>query len=328
MLAARLYGAKKLVVEEIEKPVAPDKWVVVKTAAVAVCGTDKAFYLGTYPLFKVPLVPGHEVSGVVVEGPKDLIGKLVVPEINFSCGRCSFCRSGLYTHCPHKKTLGIDFDGGFAEYFVAPVEALHIVDGLDPVVATQVEPLAAVINSFTQFPPKPGAKVAVIGTGNIAYLATQLLRHMGLEPVVICRRGSRKASLFRGLAEVVYEDEVMDYVKKFTDEGMGFDIVFEASGDPNALNTAIEIAKPRAVIHLKSTPGSPANIYTTKAVVKELRVVGTRCGTFKEFEYAIKLLREGVVKPAITSVVKGLRNASEAFEKSLRREEMKVVLVV
>jgi len=330
MFAARLYAPRKIVVEEVEKPGPPPGWALVKTAAVGICGTDKAFYTGSYPLFKAPLIPGHEVVGVVVEGPEELVGSLVLPEINFPCGRCSYCRRGLYTHCPYKKTLGIDFDGGFAEYFVAPVQALHVADGLDPVTATEVEPLAALIHGLRMYPPEPYSKIAVVGTGNLAYMLVQLLRGLGFEDlVVVARRGSPKASAFRGLvAEVVYVDEAFSYVRRNTDEGQGFDYVFDVSGDPSALNLAIEVARPRGTVHVKSTPGAEGSANMTRAVVKELRIVGTRCGTWEDFEAAIKLLRSGTVKPNITAVFKGLEKAPEAFEQALDRKQFKVVVTV
>jgi len=77
---------------------------------------------------------------------------------------------------------------------------------------------------------------------------------------------------------------------------------------------------------LKSTSGEPVSFNQTAAVVKELRIVASRCGTGREFEEAIRLLREGVVKPLVTSVLWGLERAPEAFERALRREEVKVVL--
>jgi alcohol dehydrogenase len=327
VLAAVLNGPRDLRVTDVPKPELPDGWVLVKTAAVGICGTDKAFYLGTYPLFKKPLVPGHEAAGEVVEGSSRLKGRLVVPEINFPCWRCETCREGLYTHCPSKKTLGIDFDGAFAEFFAAPVEALHTVEGLDPVLATEVEPLAALLNALRQVPLRPGDSVAVIGTGNLAVMLLQLLKHLGFEPVVVVRRGSMKIGFVERYAvEVVFADELREYVNKRTRGGMGFDTVFEVSGDPSALELAVGVARPRGVVHLKSTPGSPATFNSTVAVVKEVRIVGTRCGSFREFREAIDLLKRGFVKPEVTAVIDGLPSAPEAFEKSLEPEQVKVVV--
>ncbi|ABL78913.1 MDR/zinc-dependent alcohol dehydrogenase-like family protein [Thermofilum pendens] len=326
MKAALLYGPGDLRVEDVPLPEKPEGWALVKTLAVGICGTDKAFYKGTYPLFKKPLIPGHEVSGVVVEGPEELVGRLVVSEINFPCWRCEYCRSGLYTHCPYKKTLGIDFDGGLAEYFVAPATALHAAEGLDPVVATEVEPLAALLNALRLKPPAPGDSVAVVGTGNLAVMLVQVLKDAGFRPVVVSRAGSSKAEILRSLDVEVVTAEQASRLGGESGDGVGFDVVFEVSGDPSALNLAVDLVKPRGTVHLKSTPGNPGSVNLTKAVVKEVAVIGSRCGTFREFREAIRLLREGRVRPVITSVYGGLEKAREAFERSFRPGEVKVVV--
>ena len=233
----------------------------------------------------------------------------------------------LYTHCPYRKTLGIDFDGGFAEFFTAPLHALHVVEGVGLEETVEVEPLAAILNAFEQYPVSPTARVAVIGTGNLAYLAIQVLMLMGLAPVVIARRESQKAMYFKKLGvEVVFEDEVESYIAKNTPEGLGFDVVFEASGSVEGLSTAISITRPRGVIHMKSTPGALFRVDMTRAVVKELRIICTRCGTFKEFKKAVELLKQGAVKPLITSVLTGIESGVKAFEKALERSEVKVVV--
>ncbi len=327
MLAVKLYEARDLRVEDIPIPVPEKNWVLVKTLAVGICGTDKAFYVGTYPLFKKPLIPGHEVCGEVVEGPQNLVGKRVVPEINFACFSCSICREGLYTHCPYKKTLGIDFDGGMAEYFVAPINVLHIVDDLDPVIAVEVEPLAAVINALGEYTPKPIHKIAVVGTGNLAYLTTQLLKSMGFRDIaVVARSDSPKKKFFENLnVDIVDIDSVDDYIARKTRYGIGFDMVFEVTGSRDGLDLAIKITRPRGIVHIKSTPGIRIEINSTLAVVKELKLICTRCGNFNHFEKAIELLKNQVIKPLITSI-ESLSNAKQAFEKALSRDQLKVVL--
>jgi len=322
--AAVLKGPLALSVEEVEDPSPPRGWVLVRSKAVGICGTDKAFYRGTYPLFKKPLIPGHEVSGVVEEGPKDLVGERVVSEINFSCGRCVMCRSGLYTHCPYKKTLGIDFDGGMAEYFIAPVEALHS-HNLPHEVAFAAEPLAAVLNAVNMYPPRRGWSVAILGTGFIAFLAAQVFRLMGFDPVIVARSGSVKAGIFRSMGfNVVSADEALQLARK-TWSGLGFDVVFEATGSNEGAKLAVQLARPRGVIHLKSTPGGEASLPQTLAVVKELHLVGSRCGTFREFREALRLLEEGLIKVEVTDEYP-LSEAKTAFERSVRRDAMKVLI--
>jgi len=328
MLALRLYGPGDARLEEVEEPRVPDGWVLVRSLMVGVCGTDKAFYRGTYPLFKRPLIPGHEVVGEVVEAPhgwEHLLGRLVVPEINFPCWRCWYCRRGLYTHCPRRRTLGIDFDGGMAEYFVAPADSLHVVEGLSPEEAVHVEPLAAVVNAFRQYPPPVGEEVAVIGTGSLAYLAVQVLRLLGASPVVVARSDSPKAGYFLRLGvEVMGFDEALRRAERLHG---GFPMVFEASGSTRGLREAVELVRPRGVIHLKSTPGGEASFNSTLLVVKEARIYGTRCGTGDDFEAAIRMLRRGAVKPLVTARMK-LLDGEEVFKRALKREELKVVVKV
>lgn len=327
MKAVLLYGPRDLRVEEIEEPSTPENWALVKTVAVGICGTDKTFYSGAYKLFKRPLVPGHEVVGEVVE-PPSLQGKLVVPEINFSCWQCDVCREGLYIHCPYKRTLGIDFDGGMAEYFIAPVGAIHVVD-LDPLIAVFVEPLAAVINALNQFPLSPNASVAVLGSGNLALLTLQLLKFMGFKPVAVIRRSSKKRRYVEDLGvEVIELEGIEEYLKKRGSLGLGFHAVFEATGSSEGLDVAIKLVRPRGLVYLKSTPGSPFVVDMTSAVVKEVRIIGTRCGSYRDFEKAIELLKLKAVNPIITRVVKGLGDARKAFEHAIEPEEVKVLVKV
>jgi len=323
--AAVLYGPGDVRVVEVPRPSPPRGWVLVRSVAVGICGTDKAFYRGSYPLLKRPLIPGHEVSGVVVEGPPGLVGESVVSEINFSCLECPLCRAGLYTHCPRRRTLGIDFDGGMAEYFIAPAWALHR-HRLPHEVAFAAEPLAAVLNAFHQEPPREGWSVAVLGTGFIALLAAQVLRLRGFEPVVVARSGSGKAEVFRSMGfRVLSLEEALESGRSETWSGLGYDMVFEATGSNEGVGLAVKLARPRGVVHLKSTPGGEAPLPLTEAVVKELRLIGSRCGTFREFQEALRLLGEGRVKPPVTAVYP-LEEAPEAFRRSLERDAFRVLV--
>ncbi len=327
MLAAVLYGARDLRLEERPYPKPLGKgWVVVETVAVGICGTDKAFYTGSYRPPKLPLVPGHEAVGRVVEGPENLVGKTVVTEINLVTDWSHpICRLGLYTHCPPeaRRVLGIDFDGAMAEAFLSRVEALHLVEGLSPEQAVFVEPLAAVLRAFSLEPLPPEASIAVVGAGTLAHLAAQVARLAGLHVYVVVRDDSPKKKFFTSLGlQVVTVNEAREVAKQL---GQGFDAVFEATGTPHGLQLALELVKPLGTVYAKSTHGLPAAIDATRMVVNEVKIVGSRCGTWREFRKAIKLLREGRVKTVVTSVYR-LEDAVEAFEKSLQRSELKVVV--
>ncbi len=325
MLAARLYSPGDIRLEEVPDPSPPEGWALVRSRAVGICGTDKAFYRGTYPLFKSPIILGHEVSGEVVEGPEDLIGARVVSEINFACLRCMVCREGMYIHCPYRKTLGIDYDGGMAELFIAPAWALHRHE-MPHTRAFAVEPLAAVLNAFRQAPPRPGSLVAVLGTGLMGLLSAQVAGLLGGDVVLVARPGSRKAGIARSLGLRVYTmEEAMEYGRAEGLGGLGFDIVVEATGTNEGLKAAVALARPRGVVYLKSTPGGEASLPQTIAVVKELRLVGTRCGSSREFKHAIRLLQEeriAIPEPRTYP----LSRVREAFEEAMKPDSVRVVV--
>lgn len=333
MKAAVLYGAGDIRLEEVPDPRPGFGEVLVRVKEAGICGTDKAFYKGTYRPGKLPIIPGHEVAGVVEEVGEGVdeswLGARVTSEINFPCGKCWFCRNGMYTHCPYRRVLGITVDGGFAEYFIAPVTALHRIDGLTWSQGAYVEPLAAVVEMTLMSPPPAGGRFAVVGTGNMGLLSIQVLRLYSPEVLVaVTRPGSPKAGKAKELGADIVTDTggVREVMREVTPEGAGFDYVVETTGSPAGLDLAVEIVRPRGVIAAKSTHGAPVSFNYTSLVVKEAKIVGSRCGPFPP---AIRLIREGLVKvdPLITSTYR-LEDVGEAFRRSFDRDQIKVHIVV
>jgi alcohol dehydrogenase len=259
-----------------------------------------------------------------------LLDKRVTSEINVYCGRCWYCRNGMPTHCPYRQTIGISVDGAFAEYMITRTDLLHVVEELTPTQATFVEPLAAVVEMLELRPPPRNSNVAVVGVGTMGLLSLSVLSKLYeprfLAAIVRSDTPKRDLALSMGAHAVITREEIGEVVKRETPEGMGFDYVVEATGSPEGFQQALELVRPRGVIALKSTHGVPVQVDVTKVVVYELSIVGSRCGPFKK---AIELLRQGVVaaEKLVTSeypLVKGI----EAFEKSFRREEVKVHITI
>ncbi len=332
MKALILHGKEDLRVEEVEEPVPPGGWVKLKVEEVGICGTDKAFYKGTYRPLKLPIIPGHEIGGVVVDVgkgvDKDLIGRRVTTEINISCGKCWFCKHGMPTQCPYRKTIGISIDGGMAEYMITSADVLHFIDDLTPAKGAMVEPLAAVLEGIQQAPPPPGANIAVLGIGTIGLLSIQVLRLLGPNILVgVSRPGSPKAKIAEklGVDEVLTYDEALHLVKRKTPEGQGFDYVVEATGSPEGVGMALNMVRPRGVIIAKSTHGKMVSLDYTSLIVKEVQLVGSRCGPFPP---AIRLIREGLVKvDELITDKYPLTDGVNAFKKAFSRESVKVHLL-
>ncbi len=334
MKALVLHAPKDLRLEEVEDPKPGSGEVLIRVKRVGICGTDKAFYKGSYRPGKLPIIPGHELVGKIVDVGKgvepSLIGASVTSEINFYCGKCSFCREGLKTHCPYRETLGITRDGGMAEYVVSRYDLVHNVEELSEVQSAFVEPLASIVEMLELSPVASFHSVAVIGVGTIGLLALRTISSI-IRPrrlVAVVRKDSPKQVFVENsnVDEIVDEAEIVEYVKKHTSEGQGFDYVVEATGSPDGMKLAVEIVKPRGIISVKSTHGVPIYFDVTKFVVKEARLVGSRCGPF---EKAIELLRNGLVKvdDLVTSEYP-LSEGVEAFARSFQRDQVKVHILV
>jgi alcohol dehydrogenase len=281
-------------------------------------------------------VPGHEFVGTVERlrgasaAEKDKwLGRRVCGEINISCkalGRrpiCDFCRRGLKTHCARRMVLGIiGHPGSYAEYLTLPLENLHIVpDGVSDEQAVFVEPLAAAREILEQVDVKKIPEAAVLGDGKLAQLIARVLR-TAIPRVVMYGKHEEKLALARGagIATKKVRADASD-LKRVQDR---FRLVAEATGSPTGLALAQHMTEPRGTLVLKSTFHGAAPVETWPIVVKEITVVGSRCGPFAK---AVALLRTGKIdpRPLITRTF-SLAEAPAAIRFAQQPDVMKVLL--
>jgi threonine dehydrogenase-like Zn-dependent dehydrogenase len=277
-------------------------WALVRVRLAGICNTDVEILRG-YHNFRG--TPGHEFVGKVqdVAGvsahEKLWLGKRVVGEINISCHAlafrsiCIYCKRGLTRHCARRKVLGIiNHDGAFAEYLTLPLENLQVVpNSVSDEQAVFVEPLAAACEILDQVSVKKFREAAVLGDGKLAQLIARVLRSQ-LPRVVLYGKHDAKLALARTArieTRKVYGDATDLRHIKHT-----FGLVVEATGSPTGLTLAQQMTDPRGTIVLKSTFHGAAPVETWPTVVKELTIVGSRCGPFDK---AIALLRSGKVDP-------------------------------
>ncbi len=326
VLACVLRGPRTLELCRLSIPELKPGWVLVRVRYAGICGTDIAMFRGTYKPRKLPIIPGHEVVGIVEDvGPevsRDIIGRKVVFEINVTCGRCKFCKKGLYTHCQYRKAIGIDIDGGFAEYVAVPYNNLHFVDDLDDLDAVLIEPAAAIMHAIQNIPSNTGRKCAIIGQGPLAYLAAKLFEVCGYSVTVIVKGGER-ARYFTNF-NTISIDEIYEHYRNIEERP---DIVLEATGSRDGIGYAIDLVKPRGIIISKSTHGELSCIDYTKIVINEITIMGSRCGLRDEWEYVIDLVRRKrlTLREAITHTF-NLSEVEKAFETADSRRGLKVIL--
>ena len=302
--------------------------VVLSVEKAGICGTDLAIACG-HLRAKTPLILGHEIFGMVRNAPQgrsDLIGKRAVTEINIFCGRCVYCKMGLNTHCEKVQALGIDRDGGFAEYVSTRPENIHLVpDSITDEEAVFTEPLAAAIQLTKVCPVFPDSTWAVVGPGRMGLLVLQVLRQYNPRVLVAIGHEGKKLEMARQLGARAFDTKDEAKALDLTG-GTKFDNVVEATGTPEGLSQAMAIIRPRGTVHVKSTHGLPVQFDATKVAVDELRIQGSRCGPFDE---AIALLgsRAVGVKQMITHRYP-LERCAEAFETAASKSAIKTIFEI
>src|SRR5712671_899357 len=332
MLAFQVHNANFAAVSK--SPPKPRKgWALIRVRMAGICNTDIEILRG-YHGFRG--TPGHEfvgevaeVRGVSARQSKRWLGQRVAGEINVSCMAygfrplCGFCKRGLKTHCERRTVLGIvAHDGAFAEYIALPIENLHSVpDAIRDEQAVFVEPLAAACEILDQINIEKFSDAAVLGDGKLAQLIARVLRTK-LRDVVMYGKHEKKLALARlvGVKTKRVHGNTSD--TKRIIRNYGLDV--EATGSPSGLALAQQLTEPRGTLVLKSTFHGAAPVETWPMVVKEITVVGSRCG---RFEKAIALLRSGKVDPRpLIARTFPLQEASAAIMFAQKSGVMKVLL--
>lgn len=302
-------------------------WALVRVHLAGICNTDVEILRG-YHNFHGTL--GHEYVGEVVRvaNSKDRgwIGRRVVGEINLACAglgfsaRCSYCLRGIPTHCARRRVLGIiGHDGAFAEFLALPILNLHRVpDGVPDEAAVFTEPVAAACEILEQVEVRGHREACVIGDGKLAQLIARVLQASGPRVLMIGKH-EKKLRLAR-LAGITTAKLASARARRAD----AFSLTIEATGSPSGLALAQQITRPRGTLVLKSTFHGAANVETWPIVVKELTVIGSRCGPFAP---ALALLASGRIDPRpLISRVFPLRQAAEAIRHAQRPGVMKVLL--
>ncbi|MCI0547969.1 MAG: alcohol dehydrogenase catalytic domain-containing protein [Candidatus Rokubacteria bacterium] len=303
MRAAVLHAPRALRVESIPAPRPGADEVVVRVAAIGLCGTDHRIWNGDRPV-RYPLVMGHEMLGVV-QAVGEAVGNLregerVAVEPNYSCGACPLCREGNRNLCLSRVTLGIDVHGGCAELVRAPARCCWPA----PVALTDdqlllVEPLAVVVRAVGRAAPRAGESAAVVGMGTLGLLAIQVLKARGLRVLAVGRSPRRVA-----LAEELGADAVASAAagapsaeaQRFS-RREGVDLVIETAGTADAVGQAAALARPGGRVVLTGLPHAPSSVDFFSVVRREITLVGSMIYQ-DEFPRAVELLATGAVNGA------------------------------
>jgi (R,R)-butanediol dehydrogenase / meso-butanediol dehydrogenase / diacetyl reductase len=334
MRAGVFRGVRQVPIEDVPDPTLGPRDIVLDVKACGICGSDLHTYLAAQ-LAEVGQVMGHEFSGEVVEVGAEVEGiavgdRVTGPPIQ-PCGACGACRDGRSHLCETWTTRSIAYGlpGGFAERLRIPDATLDenvckLPRSLTFEDGALVEPLAVGVHAVGRADPRPGDVAVVLGLGTIGLQVAQVLLARGLTQVI----GADLSPLRRAVAAELGVRAVSADELAAVAGGQPVDVVFEATGAPALVQSAMELVRPAGTVVLIALYEEPAQIVPTLAVQKELTVRGSAIFTPEEFREAIALLASGKVRgePLITHRL-ALEDLGAAFEAQLDKDAAIKVMV-
>jgi propanol-preferring alcohol dehydrogenase len=303
MKAAVLHELKKpLAMEEVERPSPGETEVLIQVEASGVCHSDLHIIEGDWKQFggitKIPLIPGHEIAGRVVEvgsAVRDLkVGDRVgVPWIYWTCGECEFCREGNENLCSKQKITGLTVDGGYAEYIKAP--ATHATRIPDSVSSTQAAPLlcagVTVYRAIKQAEVKAGQRLAVFGVGGLGHLAIQIGKHLGAE-VTAVDLADDKLALAASLGATRTLNATSTNVVKELRRAGRMHVALVTSGSKAAYDTAFPCVRPTGRLMVVGLPPE-ISFPPIMMAAGEIRVQASAVGTRQDLAEVLDMAAAG-----------------------------------
>ena len=285
MKAAVFHGPHDVRIESAPDPAAPGPGeLVIEVIRAAICGTDAAEWDHGPVLCRPGVVLGHEFVGRIVEAGNGVTalraGDRVVSGAGISCGQCRWCLSGRTNLCAEYRTLGLQVDGGLAEFVTSPAAICRLVpEACDDDAAAMTQPLAVALHALSRVGVGQADSVAVIGVGGIGsfVLAGAAQRVMHGRVVAIDVDAGRLATATALGASETVDAGGLDLAEVLLEQtaGTGFDVVIEASGAPEAPAAAIKGARRGGRVLLVGLHSAPRPIELTPMILREIDIYTT-----------------------------------------------------
>ncbi len=304
MRAVVLEGYGRLVMREVDEPGA--EGVVVRVLWCGVCGSDVAVYQGKEVMrerWKPPLILGHEISGVVEEGPPELVGKAVAVNPIVPCGRCEQCAEGRENLCRRRAHIGFHRPGGFAERIRVEREQLvPLPAGTEAWKGALAEPLAVALRAAGAAGAGNGRPALVVGGGGIGALVGWALARAGWQVSIAERAGARRDWLVS-----------LGFAREVAPEVSGeFHVVVDTVGTSGSVESSVGRCRPGGKVVVVGLGEPKVSVRLNKLVVEEVQLIGSYTYTRADFGRAVALLRE---LPPWEWCTERMAEAQETFRK-------------
>ena len=295
MKAAVITAPGEIAIEEVADPTPGDNDVVVEVAAVGICGTDLHIFEGEFAP-KLPIVPGHEMSGTVVAVGKSVtevkIGDAVAIDPSLHCGECFYCRRARGNLCENWNALGVTYPGAAAQFLLSPKKNIHkLPKNVDLKSAALIEPLSCAVRGFDQLPRNPGSHYLIYGSGTMGLMMAELAKVNGAASVSIVDLNQDKLKT----AKVLGFTNLAKSADEF-DQPRGFDVVIDCTGVTEAIKNGLKHVMPGGTFLQFGVANKDAKVEIEPFWVynKEITIVGSMA-VLHSFDRAVELFASGVL---------------------------------
>ena len=319
---AKKGGPFELVNRELPQPGRGE--VRVKVEACGVCHSDSIAKDGLFPSVRYPIVPGHEIAGVIDAVGEGVIGWTVGVRVGVGwfgghCGRCEPCRRGDLVDCRNLRIPGVTYDGGYAEAMVAPADALALIPG--ELSAVDAAPLlcagVTTYHALRESGARPGDLIAILGIGGLGHLGVQFAAKMGFRTVAIAR-GTDKEPLARKLGAHIYLDSQTQNVAAELSKLGGAKTILSTVTSGKAMSAVIPGLAVRGRMVVVGVGTDPIEVSALDLIGGSRSVVGHASGASIDSQDTLAFSALSGVRPTIETMP--LERAAEAYDKMMRNE--------
>jgi D-arabinose 1-dehydrogenase-like Zn-dependent alcohol dehydrogenase len=313
-------GPFEIVEREIPEP-SPTQ-ARIKVQACGICHSDSLTKEGLFPGIQYPKVPGHEVAGII-----DVVGSNVtkwkpgqrvgVGWHGGQCGRCEFCRRGDFFACSEARVTGLTYDGGYADYMIAPMEALALIPNV--LSATEAAPLMCAgittYNALRNSGARVGDVVAVLGVGGVGHLGIQFASKMGLETVAIAR-GKDKEELAMKLGAKHYIDsQSQNAAEELVKLGGGAKVILATVTSGKAMSAVLGGLAVNGKLIVIGAPSEPLEVPLLPLLSGRRSIMGWYSGSSIDSQDTLSFSALSGVRPM--NEIFPLERAAEAYERMM-----------
>jgi D-arabinose 1-dehydrogenase-like Zn-dependent alcohol dehydrogenase len=312
-------GAFELVEREVPGPGSGQ--ALVRVQACGVCHSDSYAKEGSFPGVSYPLVPGHEIAGVIEALGEDVRGWEVGQRVGVgwfggNCGYCEPCRRGDLIACQNMGIPGITFDGGYADYVIVKASAMALIP--DDLTAAEAAPLLCAgittYNALRHSGAHGGDVVAILGVGGLGHLGVQFAAKLGFDTVAIAR-GREKEELARRLGARHYIDSTsQDPAAELTRLG-GAKVILATVTSASAMTAVIGGLRVRGKLLVVGSSMEPMLVPPAMLIGGNKSIAGHASGTSRDSEDTLAFSVLSDVRPMIET--RPLEQAAEAYERMI-----------